>query len=389
MRENLPALPLVLVPELFRQAGGVQRYSIRFIEALDRIYGARVPVLSMNDRSGDFPPGFLEGRVAEGCGDCGSVRRKLRFIARTLRANPPAIFSTHPGPAPWLAVLKRLTGVPYLCVTHGIDAWSLTRIQSGAIGRSDLVLPVSRFTGNRLAEQLGDDPPPFAILPNMVEEERFFPALPAVDWRARLSIPPSSRVMLTVCRLSTTETGKGYDLVLEALPRLTRDHPSLAWILAGKGDDLSRIREKARSLGVEDHCRFPGFIEDSELPDLYRSSDLFVLPSRKEGFGIVFLEAAASGLPVIAGNRDGSVDALADGELGRLIDPESEEELLAAIGSLLENDSRSPSSLHHSCVGRFGRRAFENRLRDILAEHPRLAGAPLAGNVPGEPAPSS
>lgn len=374
MKEPISKLPLVLVPELFRQTGGVQRYSIRFIEALDQIYGTKVPVVSMNDRPNDLPKDFLEGRDVCACGEGGIMVRKLRLIIRTLLARPVSIFSTHPGPAPWLAVLKRLTGVPFLCVTHGIDVWSLSPLQAKAIGRSHLILPVSRYTKEKLTAQLEGDLPAFSILSNMVEEERFFPDTPATDWRKRLSIPKTAAVMLSICRISRTEKGKGYDLILESLPQLVKENPSLIWILGGKGDDLPRLEAKAKELGVDAHCRFPGFVADPELPDLYRSADLFVLPSKKEGFGIVFLEAAASGLPVIAGNQDGSVDALADGELGQLINPDSQAELIAAIQSCLNNHDHNSSSLHHSCVARFGKSAFENRLRHILTKHPRLAG---------------
>lgn len=375
-------LPLIMVPELFRQTGGVQRYSLRLIEAMDRIYGSRVPVLSLNDRLSDFPEAFLQGRRVHGCGEGGRFRRIFLLVALTLQLRPPAVFATHPGPVPWLALWKKITRTPFLCVTHGIDAWDLDPIRAHALRASDLILPVSGFTRESVAAQLGSKCPPLSILSNMVEEETFFPGAPRLSWRKRLSLPEEAPVMLTVCRLSSTERNKGYDLILESMPGLLRDNASLTWILAGKGDDLDRIRKKAERLGVEGNCRFTGFVDDEELPDLYRSSDLFVLPSRKEGFGIVFLEAAASGLPVIAGNRDGSVDALANGELGHLIDPEDGDQLVAAVRSCLATGNTHPVKLHHSCIARFGRGAFENRLRAILSEHPRTAIAMAGPPVP-------
>jgi glycosyltransferase involved in cell wall biosynthesis len=172
-----------------------------------------------------------------------------------------------------------------------------------------------------------------------------------------------------MCRVATGEEGKGYHRLLELMPKLVERHPNLYWVLGGKGNDLENVRAKASELGVAAHCRFPGFIADDTLPDLYRSADFFILPSKKEGFGIVFLEAAATGLPVIAGNRDGSVDALANGLLGHLVDPENNHEIMEAITRVIEEPKRSRDELHAECSERFGKVAFRERLHRIITRY--------------------
>ena len=97
--------------------------------------------------------------------------------------------------------------------------------------------------------------------------------------------------------------------------------PDAAYLIVGSGDDQPRLERLAREAGVGDRVVFAGQVADAELADYFALADVFAMPSTGEGFGIVFLEAAASGLPVIGGNRDGSVDALADGRIGRLVDP--------------------------------------------------------------------
>ncbi len=365
MNFNAAKAPLVLVPELFRVTGGVQVFSRRMIEALDDLYGEPVPVVSRNDRRSDCPDDFLAGRAFTPCGPLPEKLRKFRLMAATLFNGVPFILSTHPHFAPWLKVRKK----PYFCVTHGIDVWNIkgSKIADG-LESAKCLLPVSRYTADRMAGQL-NEVPPIEIFPNTFDETRFTPAESKTDWREKLDLPADAKIMLSMCRVAKGEEGKGYHRLLAMMPELLKKHPNLHWVLGGKGNDLENVRRIAKKLKVDENCRFPGFVSDETLPDLYRSSDLFVLPSKKEGFGIVFLEAAATGLPVVAGNRDGSVDALADGALGTLVDPENDEEISSAIGDILRNEPRDRQELHHDCATRFGKTAFRDRLADILTRH--------------------
>ena len=144
------------------------------------------------------------------------------------------------------------------------------------------------------------------------------------------------RIILTVGRLSAAERYKGHDRLIAALPGILARVPDAAYLIVGSGDDRPRLERLAREAGVADRVVFAGHVPDEELPDYFALAHVFAMPSTGEGFGIVFLEAAASGLPVIGGNRDGSVDALAEGRIGRLVDPESREEIEAAVVEALE-----------------------------------------------------
>ena len=156
------------------------------------------------------------------------------------------------------------------------------------------------------------------------------------------------RILLTVGRLAADERGKGHDRVIRALPALVAVDPDLVYLVIGEGDDRVRLEELARQTGVADHVRFTGRVPAAELADYYRLATVFVMPSHQEGFGIVFLEAAASGLTPIGGNRDGSSDALADGVIGIGIDPESQDQLIAAIRRVLSGDKANPAEVERS-----------------------------------------
>jgi glycosyltransferase involved in cell wall biosynthesis len=148
--------------------------------------------------------------------------------------------------------------------------------------------------------------------------------------------PPGPPRLLTVGRLASSERYKGVERVLNVLPQVRQRRPGTTYIVAGDGDDRPRLQRLAREMGIADGVRFAGLVPDADLPRLYGDADVFVMPSTKEGFGIVFLEALACGTPVIAGNRDGSVDAVLDGRLGRAVDPYDPEALERAIETELD-----------------------------------------------------
>ena len=142
--------------------------------------------------------------------------------------------------------------------------------------------------------------------------------------------------------MADTELYKGYDKVIQALSILVKEDPSLRYLLVGKYGALEKKRLDAL---IEKHelshvVHFAGFVPDSELAAHFNLADIFIMPSEKEGFGIVFIEAMFYGKPVIAGNKDGSVDALCNGELGLLVDPRSVKEIATAIKKMLVDTAK-------------------------------------------------
>ena len=164
---------------------------------------------------------------------------------------------------------------------------------------------------------------------------------------------------------------KGCDRILQALPSVRASCGQVRYIVVGKGPDRYRLEEIAKNTGVADVVTFAGFIPDEELADHYRMADVYAMPSTGEGFGIVYLEAMACGTPVLAGNADGSVDALDGGRLGKLVNPQSVPEITAGLIELLRGEGPelwfNRDSLHAAVIDRFGRNAFRSTLNSILA----------------------
>lgn len=305
----------------------------------------------------------------------GAVFSALIFRA-AWRRRPHFILSTHVNFGPVARLLKRLRGIPYGIVAHGIDVdqrLSSSRIR--ALREADRVLAVSKWTQRKVAA-FGVREDRLAILGNTVDEERFAPAGPVSPGEGRLreryGFGEDDRIILTVGRLASSEVYKGYERVLRCLPRVQAGLGSVPvrYLLAGTGDDRARIAAEAERLGVSDRVTFAGFVAEEELADHYRLADVYAMPSTGEGFGIVFLEAMACGCPVLAGNRDGSVDALGGGELGELVDPCDEGAIAAGLLRLLRKEGPvwwfEPERLRGAMLARHGRVMFRKRLEEIL-----------------------
>ena len=239
--------------------------------------------------------------------------------------------------------LKRWLRMPFVVYAYGnevLDAakstWQKPRL---ALATASRVIAISRFTA-RLVEQAGVEPAKIELVHPGCDPERFRPLPPRPEARDRwLGARGGSPVLLTVARLVER---KGHDTVIKALPLLLRSFPNLVYVVAGSGQYVAELRALVSGLDLGEHVVFAGYVPDAELPDLYAISDVFVMPSREhpghvEGFGLVYLEASACGKPVVAGRSGGTADAVEEGVTGFLVDPESPEEIAAALGRILQS----------------------------------------------------
>ncbi len=235
----------------------------------------------------------------------------------------------------------------YLFV-HGIEVWKkLPTHKIKAINLCNKLLSVSNFTAKKAMTMLSINPDKVSIFHNTLAPINTFAIAThkSALLMSKYGLSEKDQILLTITRLSNTEKNKGYEKVLEALPNLLLKHPHLKYLLAGKVDDYEKVRiqKLIEKLGIADAVILTGFIADEELTAHYQLCDLFIMPSTKEGFGIVFIEATACGKPVIGGNQDGSVEALLHGQLGYIVNPEVAQEITQAIDEFLCN--QWPSAL--------------------------------------------
>jgi glycosyltransferase involved in cell wall biosynthesis len=246
-------------------------------------------------------------------------------------------------------------------IIHGIEAWNRRSWLYGLMLKSvDNVIAVSRYSAERFATWSNIPKEQFFILPNCVDLSSFAPEVRNAKLVERYGVR-DNKLILTVGRISSQERYKGFDEVIDVMPELLKRFPTLKYMIVGDGDDRSRLEKKASALGLSKQIIFTGRIPEQEKASHYSLADAYAMPSYGEGFGIVFLEAMACGVPVIGSKVDGSREALLDGQLGSLVDPNIPDELVEAITSTLTNGSRRKRNALVTCfdVAHFRSRVAE------------------------------
>ena len=271
---------------------------------------------------------------------------------------------------PIAAMAAALARAPLVLLIYGIDAWKPPRsgLARLLMRRVDAVFSISRVTLERFLAWSGVSRERCALLPNAIHLDRYAPGQKGEALLARYGIKGRT-VIMTLGRLEANERYKGLDEVLDAMPGLIRKIPDLAYLIAGEGSDRSRLTTKARERGLKAHVIFTGQIPEHEKADHYRLADAFVMPSSGEGFGFVFLEALACGVPVVGSRTDGGREALREGLLGRLVDPANAAELEGAILDAVRGAKRVPEGIEY-----FSFDMFEQRCHRLIARTAILSG---------------
>jgi glycosyltransferase involved in cell wall biosynthesis len=376
----------IWVPELVATKGGIQVFSGHLIEALANIIGSEsVRVFSKGDAQ---PPS--DGRCNLKFRGSGCWPKSLRtppfagrVILEGLRHHPTLVIATHLNFSVAARWLKKITGIPYWCIAHGIEAWNLHRRDRVAgIREADRLLAVSSYTRDRLLQEQSLLPGQVNILPNTFCPDTFRPGPKPESLLRRYAIGARKKVILTVARLADPRGFKGYDQILRALPRIRQGVPDVHYLLVGKGPDRHRIERLIADLGVGDSVTLAGYIPDTDLVDYYNLCDIFAMPSKGEGFGIVYLEAMACGKPVLAGNADGSADPLQQGKVGALVDPDDVEAIAESLIHILKGTYPlpilyRPEELRARAIEAFGFESFSATLAEYLNDFGHRHGQPL------------
>jgi phosphatidylinositol alpha-1,6-mannosyltransferase len=351
---------LALVTDAYGGTGGIAQYNRDLLGALSTLPIVRhVRIMPRNcpTSARDLPEGLVQEEARRG-----RLRYSFAALRRARADRPDVIFCGHLYMAPLARILARAVRARLVIQLHGIEAWGPpSRLQREALEAADLVFSVSRFTRRMVLRHARLLPERVVVLPDTVADD-FTPGDDG-GLRGRLGLTGRT-VLLTVGRMNADERYKGHDEVLRALPELQSRIPGIVWLVVGDGDDRPRLEHLARSMGLADTVQFLGAVDLETLKCAYRMADLFVMPSTGEGFGIVYLEAMASGTPALGLDATGARDPLGDGELGSLVRPEK---LASAIVEALARPV-DPVKMAAEVHRRFGPAAFGDTL-DLQLQH--------------------
>jgi phosphatidylinositol alpha-1,6-mannosyltransferase len=278
-----------------------------------------------------------------------------------------------------LGLLHRRLTRSYAVVLHGgvvsqartpIVRSRLRRVLAGAVH----VVTAGQFAADEAARATGTALPPVTVIPPGVDSTRFHPLDDdeRANARGQFGLPPDARIVGSVSRLVPR---KGMDVLIRAAVRLAPEHPDLVVAIAGTGRDRARLARIVRRTGAP--VRLLGRVDEDQLAAFYGCLDVFAMLCRnrwlgleQEGFGIVFMESAASGVPQVAGDSGGAADAVDDGVTGVVVRrPKDVTEITAAIAGLLDDPVRRAAmgaAARTRAVEQFDYDRLAARLDDVL-----------------------
>lgn len=356
---------LLLSPELFLAEGGIARIMRLYLKALCEICGAngQVNVVVLNDEPGRDKRlrGYSNEKLRR---YVGCRRSKLNFIRHvlTLGQHCDVLICGH---LHQLAVARLVRcfnpRLRYMLVAHGIEVWRpYSMLERWALRGADRILCVSEYSRRQLLRfYSGLDASRLVVIPNTLD-----PLLePDAATNAIATIKPEYPRILSVGRLTTVDTYKGFDTLIEAMPQIMAEFPDSFLRIVGDGDDKPRLQSLVHRLGVSAAVHFTGRLTDEELRHEYQRCDLFALPSRKEGFGLVYLEAMICGKPCV-GARSGGAPEVINDTVGALADYGNIPALVAAIVDVVRHPRDSAIVRRHA--ESFAFPVFTQRLAAML-----------------------
>ncbi|MBW4526864.1 MAG: glycosyltransferase [Phormidium tanganyikae FI6-MK23] len=356
--------------EVFSCEGGIQSYVKDILQAYSQL-DTVADVFLLRDAATVENPFASERLRFHYCKakspTVGRAKLAIALFTHLLTHRPARVFCGHILLAPLIETLCKPLGIPCTVLTYGKEVWEpLVDRKQRALQNADRIWAISRYSRDRACAANGIDPDRVDLLFCAVDGAAFQPQAkdPTLLQKYQLG---DCKVLMTVARLWSGDPYKGVDVTIRALPQILQIFPDVKYLVIGRGDDQPRLARLAEELGINDRVIFAGFVATEELPKHYCLADAYIMPSQ-EGFGIVYLEAMACGVPVLSGNTDGSSDPLQDGRLGWQVPHRDPDEVaIACIEMLKGDDQRCVGQwLRQESLAIFGKPAFVQHLKELL-----------------------
>lgn len=363
---------LFLTLKTFSFTGGIEKACRSLIYALQQNKARRLNTYSMYDNPTDVYQRYVAQSSFKGFNG-----KRISFTLALIKQafHTDQLILSHINLLLFGKIVKILRPSSKIMLwAHGIEVWrAIPQWKKKFLQEKAEIWAVSNYTKQQLInlhqipstniKVLNNTLDPFLKLPQDFEKPN--------KLSERYQIQSDSFVLFTLTRLSATEHLKNYDLVIQAVKELSGKFPQIIYLIGGKADEKeqARLNQLIQEQQLTNHVKLLGFIDEKEITDHYLLADCFMLPSKKEGFGIVLIEAAACGNQVIGGNIDGSTDALLNGELGQMINPDSHEEIISAIQTAIANKaSHQPKAQQTLTLEHFGFEKYVDKVNCLIDE---------------------
>ena len=348
---------LFIYQNAYSQTGGIQTFNEYFISALEDIKKEQsnfyAELLSIYDDDKDIKSSLKYTSLNK------SKIASFNFVLKNYKKFDTFIFA-HVNLAPLAMFLKLLNPKAkiYFC-THGIEIWKKLSKTTEWIMNQSTILTVSNFSKDQLLKYNQN-----------LNDIRLFPNCIKVKEKIELLDNPYNTDnfnVLSVTRLSEGEKLKGIDSMIRTLPLLKEKIPNIKYSVIGKGEDTIRLKQLAKDLNVLEYVDFLGFVDD--INAYYQHCDIFSLPSKKEGFGIVYLEAMQYRKPIIAVNYGGATDVVINNETGFLCEYNDYESLAENMLILFKDTSlydKYANNGYDRLINNFTYEKYVSRLKNIF-----------------------
>ncbi len=359
-RRTVRSRTLLLAPEIFASEGGIPRILQSYLKALCdlAVPDRAVRLLALNDSAvGSSDVRRSANDTLEDWFVCS--RNKSRFIRAALRMSRGCdwIVCGHVAQLPvvWLTQLLH-PRLRYALVAHGIEVWRpFTFAERVALRGAEKIFCVSDYTRNELLKHCPLPASRAVVLHNALDP--WFEISPGTP------LAHCAPVILTVTRLTYADRYKGVQNLIEAMPAVRAAIPGATLRIIGRGDDLARLQSLRNQLGLTTAVEFLGYVDDKRLAAELRACRLFALPSKKEGFGLVFLEAMAHGRPCL-GARAGGIPEVITADTGVLVEYGDIPGIATAAIAALLHEWDETAILDRACE--FSYEPFKRKLASYL-----------------------
>ena len=347
---------LFLVSDL-SQFGGIQKYNRDFLSALSKLdvnpvrssHGALNHVFAKIKPHSSPPQPQAAGHSASNGVKTILIERQkgcfiakifffFRFITRFFQERPDVIFCSHLNFSPMCLIVKNIFKTPYVLTLYGVEAFKIKgRLKRRGVREAERIITISEYIKGFILKQFPEVEDNIFMLPSAVDGSLFFIKKKKRELVEKLRIT-DKKIILTLARLLSIKD-KGQDRVLKALPYVLKKVPDATYLIVGGGEDKRVNAFLKEHPELEKYVIFTGSVPDEDRVDYYNLGDVFILPSKFEGFGIVFIESLACGVPVIASDDYGCREGLLSGELGLLVPPDDIRAIADTIITILNKQA--------------------------------------------------